>query len=487
MSLSKALSGRENVRLDRPDYAAARHSIVRAPLPLITIEALARPNTASARERFEKLGREWASGVWTPDHAALREQGARLRRETLPDLPGHLDRLTAALTANGCVVHRVETTTQARELVGRIATDHGVRLATKVKSMASEEIHLNAHLTELGIEVVETDLGEYMAQLFDERPSHIVGPTLHRSQAEAIELFSELTGEAFTDPQLIGPLARERLRADFRAATMGICGVNFAAADTGTLVLVTNEGNADMVTSQPELLVALMPVEKVIARLSDIGTLVPLLARTAIGEPLTAYQTLLWGPRRPGETDGPAELHVIIYDNGRLRWLGTPEEEVLACIRCGNCQFSCPVYRTLGGGHAYASVYGGPIGAVLSPLLDDAGERDADLPFLSSLCGACAEACPVKIPLPELLVRGRERYVQAQANPAERTIWTAWSAAWRTGPGYRTMLAGARLVGRLIPSGWLARLPVLRSTWAKGRAVPPLSGAGEVRRRGRRS
>lgn len=481
MTGSAALHGRERVRLDRPDYASTTPPSPRRPLPFITLDALGRPGTPDARERFEQLGRERASGVWEPDDADLRERGSALRRETLVDLNGHLDRLTTQLTANGCTVHRVSTSAEARDVIGRLAVAHGVRLVTKVKSMASEEIHLNHHLASLGVEVVETDLGEYMAQLFDERPSHIVGPTLHRSQAEAVQLFGDLTGEPFTDAQRIGPLARERLRADFKASTMGVCGVNFAAADTGTLVLVTNEGNADMVTSQTDILVALMPVEKVIARLTDIGVLVPLLSRTAIAEPLTAYQTLLWGPRRADEDDGPRELHVVIYDNGRTRWLGTPEAEVLACIRCGNCQFSCPVYRTLGGGHAYASVYGGPIGAVLSPLLEDSGERDADLPFLSSLCGACADACPVQIPLPDLLVRGRERYQREQGSSAEKAVWTLWAAAWRSSAAYRVMLAGGRAVGRVVPRSWLARLPGVRSTWAKGRTVPSLRRAGAVR------
>jgi len=483
MSGSVALSGRERVRTDRPDYAAPTPPEPRRPLPVIAASALARPLTPAARERFEELGRERASGVWPPHLAELRERAAAIRRETLADLPGYLDRLTAALTTNGCTVHRVATTAEAREVVGRVAVSHGVRLATKVKSMASEEIHLNAHLAGLGVDVVETDLGEYMAQLFDERPSHIVGPILHRSQREAMDLFGQLTGEPLTDPQQIGPLARDRLRADFRASTLGICGVNFAAADTGTLVVVTNEGNADVITSQSEVLVAIMPVEKVIPRLADIGVLVPLLSEVATSYRLTAYQTLLAGPRRPGEGDGPRELHVVIYDNGRTRWLGTPEAEALACIRCGNCQFSCPVYRTLGGGHAYGSVYGGPIGAVLSPLLEDAGPRDADLPFLSSLCGACADACPVMIPLPDLLVRGRERYVREHPAPVERAVWRAWSAAWSSSAAYRAMRRGAGVVGRRGPASLLGRLPLLRSTWARGRAVPSLGDAGGLRRR----
>jgi L-lactate dehydrogenase complex protein LldF len=337
-------------------------------------------------------------------------------------------------------------------------------------------------LAEHGIEVVETDLGEYIVQLADERPSHIVGPALHKSRQDVTDLFGELAGEPMSsDPAELATFARRRLRADFKTAGMGVTGVNFAAADTGTLVLVTNEGNADMVTSQPRIHVAVMPVEKVIPRFRDLGVLIPLLCDAATKQRVSVYQTLITGPRREGELDGPEELHLVIVDNGRTDVLGTPQEEVLACIRCGNCQIACPVYRTLGGGHAYSAVYGGPIGAVLSPIIGEHG-RDSDLPFLSSLCGACFDACPVKIPIPDLLVNLRAEHEQNQPSrrPA-RAMWRIWSLAWRAAPGFRATMAAGRILGRLVPERLLARLPGPGRGWGQGRAMPPLRAAGAFR------
>jgi len=452
----------------------------RPSLRSMTAEAVTREGVGHTRLRLEVLGRERASGRWSPWESQVRDRGADIRRETLRDFEGDLSRLVAQLEAHGVIVHRVSTAAEARETIGRIATEHGVTLIAKSKSMATEEIHLTPHLVGLGIDVVETDLGEYIAQVAGERPSHIVGPALHMSRQDVTDLFSQMKGEPLpADPDVLAAYARERLRADFKAAQMGICGVNFAAADTGTLVVVSNEGNVDMVTSQPDLLVAVMPVEKVIPRLADIGTLVPLLCNAANKEFSTAYQTLLNGPRRPGETDGPREFHCVIFDNGRTALLGTPKEEILACIRCGNCQFSCPVFRTLGGGHAYGTTYGGPIGAVLSPLLGDAS-HDRDLPFLCSLCGACADACPVKIPLPDLLVDGRADYEAEQPRSLETLGWSLWSWLWSRPRLYRATLLAARVAGRILPSAFLGKLPVA-NLWATGRTVPDVSHAGDGR------
>jgi L-lactate dehydrogenase complex protein LldF len=457
----------------------------RPSLRSMTREAVSAEGVGHTRIRLEVLGRARASGHWSPWEAGLRERGAEIRRETLQDFETYLSRLTSQLESHGVIVHRVATAQEARETIGRIATEHGITLVAKSKSMATEEIHLTPHLVGLGVDVVETDLGEYIAQVAGERPSHIVGPALHMSRQDVTDLFSQMNGEPLpADPDVLASYARERLRADFKAAQMGICGVNFAAADTGTLVVVSNEGNVDMVTSQPDLLVAVMPVEKVIPRLADIGTLVPLLCNAANKELTTAYQTLLSGPRRPGETDGPSEFHCVIFDNGRTALLGTPKEEILACIRCGNCQFSCPVFRTLGGGHAYGTTYGGPIGAVLSPLLGDAS-HDRDLPFLCSLCGACADACPVKIPLPDLLVDGRADYEAEQAGGVEALGWSLWSRLWSRPLLYRASRTAARVVGRILPRAFLGRLPVA-NLWATGRTVPDMSHAGEYPRRARR-
>ncbi|MGV1009746.1 MAG: LUD domain-containing protein [Dermatophilaceae bacterium] len=481
MTGSAALAGTERVTHDAPEWARAEVPAHRRPLPLLTKEAVERPGVGLTRERLSVLGEQRASGVWSPWAADLRERGAAIRRETLGDLEGHLRRLADALERNGCVVHRVSTPRQAREAVARIALDNDVRLVAKSKSMATEEIRLTEHLNGIGIAVVETDLGEYIVQAAGERPSHIVGPALHKSRQDVTTLFGQLAGSPMSsDPDELASFARARLRADFKAADMGICGVNFAAADTGTLAIVTNEGNADMVTSQPDVVVAVMPVEKVIPRFADLGVLVPLLCDTANKQFVTAYQTLLNGPRRPGETDGPSQLHVVIFDNGRTAVLGTPKEEVLACIRCGNCQFACPVFRTLGGGHAYGTVYGGPIGAILSPIIGDP-DTDADLPFLSSLCGACADACPVKIPIPQLLLTLRAEYA-GRHTTAEALGWRAWGRLWGNPRGYRATVGAAALVGRFVPGRWLARLPGPAGAWARGRVMPPLWRAGAARR-----
>ena len=483
--LSTALVGTERVSLPHPAWAGAEIPPGSRRLPLISADAVRRPGVGHTRERLEALGRERASGVWTLEAAARRERGAEIRRETLRDMTVYLDRLCASLEANGVVVHRVSTPEQAREAVGQVARDHGVSLVAKSKSMATEEIHLTAYLNELGIDVVETDLGEYIVQAAGQRPSHIVGPALHLSRDDVTHLFADLNGAPVSDqPDDLAAFARARLRADFKAAQMGVCGVNFAAADTGTLVIVTNEGNADMVTSQPDVVVAVMPIEKVIPRLSDVGVLVPLLSDTANKQFVTTYQTWLTGPRDPqAGGDGPRELHVVIFDNGRSDVLGTPLEEVLCCIRCGNCQFACPVFRTMGGGHGYASIYGGPIGAVLSPIIGD-HSADADLPFMSSLCGACADACPVKIPLPDLLVELRNRYAEEHPDKVEDAGWRAWSLAWSTRAGYAASMIGAK-VASVVPAGVLRRLP-LASAWASVRSLPSLKGAGAVRRAARK-
>ncbi|HEY0398550.1 MAG TPA: lactate utilization protein B [Acidimicrobiia bacterium] len=352
------------------------------------------------------LGAEGTAARTDPDMVEKRRRGAAIRREVLDDLDGWLDRLQAKLESLAITVHRAAGPEEARQVVLGIARAEGVRLAVKSKSMATEEIHLNAALEAEGIEVVETDLGEYIIQLAHEMPSHIIAPAVHKTVAQVARLFTEVAGHALPDDRTaLCAFARERLRSKFLAADMGITGVNFAAVDTGTLVLVTNEGNGRMCTSLPRVHVAVMPVEKVIPRFEDLGVLVPLLTRSATGQRLSTYVSMMTGPRRPGEVDGPERMHVIFLDHNRRSLLGTPYQEMLACVRCGACLNVCPVYRRIGG-HAYDAVYSGPMGAVLTPLLSG-GTEGRDLPDASSLCGACTEACPVGIPLADLLVRLR--------------------------------------------------------------------------------
>lgn len=482
MTNSSALRGKDRLRPERPEWASAEAPVHRRPLPLITREALEQPGTAATNDRLIGRNRSWYGDGWSPEMSELRERGSEIRRETLRDLEGYLRQLTENVEAAGAHVHRARTPEDAVRAITGIATAGDVRLAVKSKSMVSEEIELGRYLEELGVDVVETDLGEYIVQLADERPAHIVAPAVHKSRTDVHALFEQLAGEQLPGaPEQLTAFARQRLREDFRGADMGISGVNFAAADTGTLTLVTNEGNGRMVTSQPRIHVALMTVEKVIPRLSDLGTLIPLLTHAATRQRVSGYQTMVTGPRRPGETDGPDELHLVIVDNGRSDIVGGPYEDVLACIRCGACQIACPVFRTVGGGHPYASVYGGPIGAVLSPLIGDR-DRDDDLPFLSSLCGACGDVCPVKIPLPDMLVDLRADYVARHESPSpSHAAWNAWSRLWSTRAGYLLSIAGSRVAGRLLPAGLLARAGGLARGWATGRTLPPLSRAGEFR------
>ncbi|MGH9068256.1 MAG: lactate utilization protein B, partial [Acidimicrobiales bacterium] len=483
MPRSEALRDRRRLVPTRPEWAGSGVVTPPGPLAPITAEALEQPALAGTSARLSSLNRRWIAPGWSSPWAELRERGAAIRRETLADLDGHLAALTAQVEANGGVVHRVATPAQAVAVIERIARDNDAHLVVKSKSMATEELHLNHALEQGGMEVVETDLGEYIVQLADERPSHIIAPAVHRSRSDVADLFEQLEGAPLgREPTDLAAFARHRLRQDFRRADMGITGVNFAAADTGTISIVTNEGNAGMVTSQPRVHVAVMPIEKVVPRFADLAVLLPLVSFAGTRTTLSVYQTLVTGPRRPGEVDGPEQLHLVIFDNGRSRVLGTRYEEVLACIRCGACQIACPVYRTVGG-HAYASIYGGPIGAVLTPLIGD--RRDGDeLPFLSSLCGACADACPVKIPLPDMLVDLRADYEAAHREPAERLGhwgWRAWSELWSRRAGLAASRAVVGAAGRHLPPALLQRLPGPGRGWAAGRTLPPLGQAGRLR------
>ncbi|HUZ56968.1 MAG TPA: LUD domain-containing protein [Streptosporangiaceae bacterium] len=476
---SAALEGRDRVALSRPSWASASAAPGHRSLPLISAEALALARTPAIADRLAGLNRDRHVGRWTSHVAELRDRAGSVRRETLPHLEQYLAQLARNVELAGGAVHRAATPHDAVAIVTSIARAHGVQLAVKSKSMITEEIGLNRGLEDAGIEAVETDLGEYILQVADERPSHITAPALHKSRTEIAALLGELAGRQVPDaPPGLAQLARDRLRPDFRAAQLGISGVNFACADTGTLVLVTNEGNGRMVTSQPPVHIAVMSVDKVIARFADLATLLPLLSYTGAWQHLTTYQTLITGPAGADEADGPDELHLVILDNGRSQLVGTRYNDILACIRCGSCQIACPVYRNLGGGQAYPSTYGGPIGAVLSPLIGE--HQDADLPFLSSLCGACREACPVSIDLPDMLVGLRADF-QAGRHLA-RGQWWAWSVLWRWPAGFIATSAAAAIVQRLLPAALLRRLPGPRA-WSRGRAVPSVERAGRVRAR----
>lgn len=343
------------------------------------------------------------------DTEGMRDEAHRVKMEILDDLDVWVDRLEQSVVSNGGVVYRASTAESACEYVLQIAKDNDVDSVVKSKSMVTEEIDLNERLLEAGLDVVETDLGEYIIQLAGERPSHIVAPAIHKSLHDVADLYHEQFGtdRSMSAAQLTA-WTRRRLRPKFLDADMGISGANFAIAETGTLVIVENEGNARLTTSVPRIHVAVTGIEKVIRSWDDLQALLPLLPASATGQQVTSYVSFLNGPRLSEETEGPEQFHLILLDNGRKEIHDDPDfREALACIRCGACLNACPVYSQIGG-HAYGGVYQGPIGAVITPHMQGikvAGE----LPFASSLCSACADACPVKIDIPTLLIRQRDR------------------------------------------------------------------------------
>lgn len=409
------------------------------------------------------------------DWEAMRERARALRAHTIEHLDYYLAQLAANVREQGGHVHFAATADQAVEIVRNIARHYGVKTVAKSKSMISEEIHLNDALQEDGLEVIETDLGEYIIQLAGETPSHIVGPALHKTREDIAALFSELEGTTLqTDTPTLTAVARRQLRSVFLTADMGITGCNFAVAETGSVTLVTNEGNGRMVTSLPRVQVTLMGMERIVPRMEDLDLLLTMLTRSATGQKAASYTTIVTGPRRSGEKDGPEAFHLVIVDNQRSTILGGDFQEALNCIRCGACLNICPVYRQIGG-HAYGWVYSGPIGAVLTPLYKGV-EEWGDVALASSLCGACYETCPVKIPLHDMLIGIRKESVKAgAAHPLERLIFRGYG--WMMGrPGlYRTAVRAGRWLQRpFVRQGRFRYAPPPLSAWLKGRSLPAL-------------
>ena len=364
-----------------------------------------------------------------PDLEALRDQASDLRMKVLDNLPAYLEEFSANATRAGATVHRAVDAAVARETILALLKERGVRMVAKGKSMVSEEIGLNAHLQRAGIEVVETDLGEYIIQLEGETPSHIIVPAIHKNRQQVGKLFADRLGVPYSDdPQVLTKIARRVMREKFLAADAGISGANFAIAESGSLVLFTNEGNGRMVTSVPPLHVAILSMEKILPRLADLPTFIRLLPRSATGQAITSYLSLITGTRKEGEATGARELHIVILDNGRSEILAGECREMLKCIRCGACMNVCPVYRTVGG-HAYGWTYPGPMGMVLTTLLTGM-KKSYPLVDASTLCGACVEVCPVRIPLVPLIVKLRERRVsEGLSNPKERLGMRFFGAA----------------------------------------------------------
>jgi L-lactate dehydrogenase complex protein LldF len=413
-----------------------------------------------------------------PDGDARRARARAVKAHAIAALPALLPELERRFTANGGVVHWAADAAAACAIVIELARARGVRLVVKGKSMVSEEIALNASLAAAGIEAVETDLGEYIVQLAGEPPSHIITPAIHLSQEDVAALFARRLGEPHhATAEALTAAARRVLRGTFRAAGMGITGVNFASAESGTLVVVENEGNGRLALTLPSIHVALMGIEKLVARDEDLAPMLELLPRSATGQTLTSYVSLVAGPRRPGDHDGPAEVHLVILDNGRSRVLADPAlREALYCLRCGACLNACPVYRRVGG-HAYGHAYSGPIGAVLAPAMLGVAAAP-DLPFASTLCGACRDVCPVRIDIPDLLLRLRAR-VTDELRPSwrERALVHVWRRLAGVPALYavagRALRAGAALLGRA-PA--LARITPLARAWTRARELPAAPG-----------
>jgi L-lactate dehydrogenase complex protein LldF len=409
----------------------------------------------------------------------LRALGAAIRAKNLLKLPELLEQLEKNLTKNGITVHWAGTTAEANQLVLQLLEARGVRALVKGKSMVSEEMGLNHFLQEHGIESLESDLGEYIIQLDGEMPSHIIMPAIHKNKDQIARLFSEKIKNAKYTEEVdeLTAMARAVLRRKFFEAQAGLSGVNFAVAETGTLCLVENEGNGRMSTHVPPLHIALMGLEKVVERLEEVPPLYSLLTRSATGQAISTYFNLISGPRSGGEKDGPREVHLVILDNGRSRIYQDPELRVtLACIRCGACMNHCPVYTRIGG-HAYEAVYPGPIGAILTPQVEGVGLRH-ELPHASSLCGACAEVCPVKIPITHLLIRLRRESSHKLPGSSvlgagearsglEDLTWSVWGWVLGHPAVYRLSTWIATRFWRLLPAG----APVLKA-WTRSRNKP---------------
>ena len=410
------------------------------------------------------------------DPETMFDRASAIRDRTLAELDVYLEAFEQKVEQLGGQVHWAADGTEACEIVADICESAGASNVTKSKSMVTEEIELNAFLQSRDMTVVETDLGEYIIQLRGERPSHILAPSLHVTLSQVAETFHqhhELQRDApLRDPAEILCEARAVLRDIFMSADVGITGANFLVAETGGVVIVTNEGNADLTASLPDTHIVVTGIEKVVPTLEDVGLLLRLLARSAIGQRLSNYTTLIHGPRRAEDSSGPSNFHVVLLDNGRSDMLGTQFQEMLRCIRCSACINHCPVYTAVGG-HAYGSVYSGPMGAVLTPGL--AGlDAAAHLPNASTFCGRCEEVCPVRIPLPKMLRFWREREFERHMTPRAARYglrwWVRLNASTRI---YRCLLGiAARLLRALSSGGWVTRLPGPGRAWTRHRDLP---------------
>ncbi len=435
---------------------------------------------ARAKPHFAK--KRQAAIDLLPEFEALREAAKNIKDHTIAHLDFYLETYAAAVEASGGTVHWCSTAQDAREAVLKICRDAGVRTVTKGKSMVTEEIALNPYLEANGITPVETDLGEYILQLRGETPSHIIAPAFHLNREDWEESFrkshTDLPADRiFRERRDLLTEARGKLREKFLTADAGITGANFLIAESGTSVIVTNEGNGDLTQTLPRVHIVVTSIEKVVPTIEDTLSLLRVLARSATGQEMSVYTTFSTGPRRAADTDGPQEYHVVLLDNGRSAMAGTEFQDMLRCIRCAACMNHCPVYGAIGG-HAYGSIYPGPMGAVLTPMLSGI-DAAGNLPNASTFCGKCESVCPVKIPLPNLMRHWREREFERHLSPpAQRYGLAIWAWFAKRPALYRAATRAAALglgfMGR--KQGRLAWLP-FAGAWTKTRDFPAPEGA----------
>jgi L-lactate dehydrogenase complex protein LldF len=449
---------------------------------------------ALAKMRQGFVERRALAAARLPEFEALRDQGRAIKDHTLANLDFYLTRFEERVTAAGGHVHWAVDAEAARAIVLEICRKAGARTVTKGKSMIGEEIAINEHLVRHGIEPVETDLGEYIIQLRDEPPSHLIAPAIHVTRKQIAESFREAhrdldPARSLEEPRALLAEARGALRDRFLKADVGITGANFLIAETGSTVIVTNEGNGDLTQTLPRVHIVLASLEKLVPTLEDAATILRLLARSATGQEFSVYTTFSTGPRRPGDLDGPEEFHVVLLDNGRSRMLGTEFQEMLRCIRCGACLNHCPIYQSVGG-HAYGWVYTGPMGSVLTPALIGL-EEAGHLPNASTFCGRCEAVCPMRIPLPKMMRHWREREFERHLQPRRvRIALKAWAFFARRPALYRL---GAGMAARVLSlagrrRGGFRSLPLAHG-WTMSRDLPAPEGGtfqAQWRAKGRR-
>ena len=443
-------------------------------------KVLASENVADQRLRHtfqsathHALGQRSQAVQLVPEWEDLRERAHRIKEEAINHLDLYVERLEASVTQRGGRVFWARDAGEASNYVVDLCRRLRASTVVKSKSMAAEEIGLSDALEAAGVKPVETDLGEFIIQAAGETPSHIIAPALHMTRQQVGDLFHKTFGIPYTDiPAELCAFARQKLRREFLSARLGISGVNFAAADTGTIVVVENEGNARLCTSLPRVHLAIMGLEKVIPSFSDLPLFLRLLARSSTGQKQTSYVSMISGPRREGEWDGPEEFHLILLDNGRTDILADPRvRQSLFCIRCGACLNTCPVYQRVGG-HSYGSVYSGPIGSVLTPLFQGL-EAAQDLPYASSLCGSCSDICPVKIDLHHQLLWLREKLVARRATPWRERLAMALYAAGMKDPALYRM--GSAVLRLLLKLGGKSGRHLAIPGWSSTRDFPALA------------